>query len=79
MLMPPLGRAIPESVAEKTDRDNSFPFEMWQKLGDAGFLGVTVPEEHGGLAMGYQAHCVIMEELSRASGTSTPFSSYSQE
>jgi isovaleryl-CoA dehydrogenase len=42
---------------------------MWQKLGEAGFLGVTVEEEHGGLAMGYQAHCVIMEELSRASAS----------
>ena len=41
---------------------------MWQKLGEAGFLGVTVEEDLGGLAMGYQAHCVIMEELSRASG-----------
>lgn len=42
---------------------------MWQKLGEAGFLGVTVEEDHGGLAMGYQAHCVIMEELSRASAS----------
>jgi isovaleryl-CoA dehydrogenase len=42
---------------------------MWLKLGEAGFLGVTVGEEHGGLAMGYQAHCVIMEELSRASAS----------
>jgi isovaleryl-CoA dehydrogenase len=42
---------------------------MWQKLGDAGFLGVTVDEELGGLAMGYQAHCVVMEELSRASAS----------
>ena len=43
---------------------------MWQKFGEAGFLGVTADEEYGGLAMGYQAHCVIMEEMSRASGMS---------
>jgi isovaleryl-CoA dehydrogenase len=56
-------------LAEETDVKNEFPNEMWQKLGEAGFLGVTVEEELGGLAMGYQAHCVVMEELSRASGT----------
>lgn len=66
-LIPP-GREIPESVAERTDRQNEFPSEMWQKMGDAGFLGITVEEDHGGLAMGYQAHCIVMEELSRASG-----------
>ena len=43
--------------------------DMWQKLGEAGFLGVTADEEYGGLAMGYQAHCVILEEISRASGS----------
>ena len=42
---------------------------MWQKLGDAGFLGITADEDMGGLAMGYQAHCVVMEEISRASGS----------
>jgi isovaleryl-CoA dehydrogenase len=46
---------------------------MWRKFGEAGFLGPTADEEYGGLGMGYQAHCVIMEELSRASGrTHTP-------
>jgi isovaleryl-CoA dehydrogenase len=62
------GREIPEALAEKTDRLNEFPSEMWTKLGQAGFLGITVEEEHGGMAMGYQAHCIVMEELSRASG-----------
>ena len=62
-------REIPEEVAAKTDRENEFPYEMWQKLGEAGFLGPTAAEEYGGLAMGYQAHCVIMEEMSRASGS----------
>lgn len=61
-------REIPEEVALKTDRENEFPNEMWRKFGEAGFLGITADEEFGGLAMGYQAHCVVMEELSRASG-----------
>jgi isovaleryl-CoA dehydrogenase len=42
---------------------------MWQKFGEAGFLGITADEDYGGLAMGYQAHCVVMEEISRASGS----------
>jgi isovaleryl-CoA dehydrogenase len=62
-------REIPEELASKTDKTNSFPNDMWQKLGDAGLLGITVDEDVGGLAMGYQAHCVVMEELSRASGS----------
>lgn len=62
-------REIPEEIAAKTDRENEFPNDMWKKFGEAGFLGVTAAEEYGGLAMGYQAHCVIMEELSRASGS----------
>ncbi|KAF5638698.1 isovaleryl dehydrogenase [Fusarium sp. NRRL 52700] len=62
-------REITEEVAAKTDRTNTFPAEMWQKLGEAGFLGITADEDVGGLAMGYQAHIVVMEELSRASGS----------
>lgn len=62
-------REIPEEVAAKTDKENEFPNEMWQKLGEAGFLGPTAAEEYGGLAMGYQAHCIIVEEISRASGS----------
>ncbi|KAF1922805.1 uncharacterized protein M421DRAFT_104849 [Didymella exigua CBS 183.55] len=62
-------REIPEELAAKTDRENAFPNDMWQKFGEAGFLGITASEEYGGLAMGYQAHCVVMEELSRASGS----------
>ncbi|KAL8954836.1 MAG: hypothetical protein Q9183_006909, partial [Haloplaca sp. 2 TL-2023] len=69
-------REIPESLAEKTDKDNAFPNEMWSKLGEAGFLGITAHEEYGGLAMGYQAHCIVMEEISRASGTHTPESTH---
>ena len=62
-------REIAEEIAAKTDRDNAFPNDMWQKFGEAGFLGITASEEYGGLAMGYQAHCIVMEELSRASGS----------
>ncbi|KAK4935952.1 hypothetical protein LTR10_023073 [Elasticomyces elasticus] len=62
-------REIPEEVAARTDSSNEFPNEMWKKLGEAGFLGPTADEEYGGLAMGYQAHCIILEEISRASGS----------
>ncbi|KAJ6260672.1 hypothetical protein Dda_4899 [Drechslerella dactyloides] len=62
-------REIPEEVAAKTDRENAFPNEMWPKLGEAGFLGITAEEPYGGLELGYQAHCIVMEELSRASGS----------
>lgn len=62
-------REIPEEVAARTDVSNEFPNEMWKKMGEAGFLGPTADEEYGGLGMGYQAHCVINEEISRASGS----------
>ena len=62
-------REIPESVADETDKSNAFPMSMWQKLGSAGLLGPTANEDYGGLGLGYQAHCIIMEELSRASGS----------
>ncbi|RFU71950.1 isovaleryl- dehydrogenase [Trichoderma arundinaceum] len=62
-------REIPEELAARTDKTNAFPMEMWQKLGEAGFLGVTADEDYGGLGMGYQAHCIVLEEISRASGS----------
>lgn len=62
-------RELTEEVAAATDKNNNFPADMWAKLGDAGLLGITADEDVGGLAMGYQAHCVVMEELSRASGS----------
>ncbi|KAK4162459.1 mitochondrial isovaleryl-CoA dehydrogenase [Cladorrhinum sp. PSN259] len=62
-------REMTEEVAANTDKTNNFPHEMWAKLGDAGLLGITADEDVGGLGMGYQAHCIVMEELSRASGS----------
>ncbi len=54
--------------AAEIDRDNLFPRDLWPKMGALGLHGITAPEEHGGLALGYLEHCVAMEEVSRASG-----------
>ena len=54
--------------AAEIDRDNLFPMDLWKKMGDLGILGITVPEEYGGAGLGYLAHVVAMEEISRASG-----------
>ncbi len=55
--------------AAEIDRRNEFPADLWRKLGDLGVLGVTVPEEYGGAGLGYLAHVVAMEEISRASAS----------
>jgi len=57
----PLARAI--------DRDNNFPAPLWEMMGELGLLGITVPEDCGGAGLGYLAHCIAIEEISRASAS----------
>jgi isovaleryl-CoA dehydrogenase len=55
--------------ADEIDRSNTFPRELWPQMGALGLLGITVEEKWGGAGMGYLAHCVAMEEVSRASAS----------
>ncbi len=55
--------------AGEIDASNEFPMDLWEKMGALGLHAITVPEEDGGSAMGYLAHCVAVEEISRASAS----------
>lgn len=55
--------------AAEIDRSDRFPMDLWRKMGELGVLGITVPEAYGGADMGYLAHMVAMEEISRASAS----------
>ena len=55
--------------AQELDRTDQFPMDLWKKFGDLGVLGMTASEEYGGTNMGYLAHMIVMEELSRASAS----------
>jgi isovaleryl-CoA dehydrogenase len=56
-------------LAHDTDKNDQFPMHLWRKMGELGVLGITVEEEYGGAGMGYLAHMIAMEEISRASAS----------
>ena len=56
-------------IASEIDKNNDFPMNLWKKMGDLGLHGITVPESDGGVGMGYLAHCIAIEEISRASAS----------
>ena len=56
-------------LAAEADRSDQFPMHLWRKMGELGVLGITVPEAYGGAGMGYLAHIIAMEEISRASAS----------
>jgi isovaleryl-CoA dehydrogenase len=56
-------------LAAETDRTDQFPMALWRKMGEMGVLGLTAPEPYGGAGLGYLAHTIAMEEISRASAS----------
>ena len=56
-------------IADKIDRENNFPADLWQEMGELGLLGITVPEADGGSGMSYLAHVIATEEIARASAS----------
>ncbi|MBI1244501.1 MAG: isovaleryl-CoA dehydrogenase [Alphaproteobacteria bacterium] len=72
MLRDQVARFSADEIAPRAgeiDKTNDFPADLWRKMGALGILGMTAPEEYGGAGMGYLAHCVAMEEVSRASAS----------
>jgi isovaleryl-CoA dehydrogenase len=72
MLREQIARFCADEIAPRAadiDKSNEFPMDLWRKFGDMGLLGITVEEEFGGSAQGYLAHCVAVEEISRASAS----------
>ena len=72
MLRDQVARFSADEIAPRAaaiDKENDFPADLWLKMGALGILGMTAPEEYGGSGMGYLAHCVAMEEVSRASAS----------
>lgn len=55
--------------ASDIDKNNEFPADLWLKMGELGLLGITAPEQYGGSEMGYLEHCLVVEEISRASAS----------
>lgn len=55
-------------LAEEMDKTMVFPHHMWKRLGEMSLLGMTAPEEYGGMELGYYEHCLVAEELSKANG-----------
>ena len=56
-------------IANQIDKENSFPNHLWKKFGDLGLLGITASSDYGGSDMSYLAHCIAIEEISRASAS----------